>query len=147
MEDAEYEQQQQHDVTMLNNDNDDLSVEAQLKMMEDQNNITLFGNEKGEYHQHTENNNRLDQIVSEYRKIQEMSSGEIERKRGAVRSKCQERLWMAAVWRDYQLDIVKKSFDAEIKQIEREQQVFTSLPVYYSSFLFSFFFFLFKDRV
>lgn len=67
--------------------------------------------------------NRLDQIISDYRKIQECASKEIDRKRRVVRSKCEERLWMAALWRDYQLDIVKKSFDNEIKQIEREHQV------------------------
>lgn len=66
---------------------------------------------------------RLDQLISDYRKVQEAATNEIDRKRRAVRSKCEERLWMAAVWRDYQLEIVKKSFDTEIKQIEREHQV------------------------
>lgn len=66
---------------------------------------------------------RLSQIVADYRKIQESSAGEIEKKRSVVRSKCQERLWMAAVLRDYQLDIIKRSYDAEVKQIEREHQV------------------------
>ena len=66
---------------------------------------------------------RLDQIISDYCRVQETASKEIDRKRRAVRSKCDERLWMAALWRDYQLDIVKKSFDSEIKQIEREHQV------------------------
>lgn len=65
---------------------------------------------------------RLDQIISDYRKVQEAATNEIDRKRRAVRSKCEERLWMAAVWRDYQLEIVKKSFETEIKQIEREHQ-------------------------
>ena len=67
--------------------------------------------------------NRLDQIISDYRRVQESATNEIDRKRRAVRSKCEERLWVAALWRDYQLDIVKKSFDNEIKQIEREHQV------------------------
>lgn len=66
---------------------------------------------------------RLDQIISDYRRVQQSATNEIDRKRRAVRSKCEERLWMAALWRDYQLDIVKKSFDNEIKQIEREHQV------------------------
>ena len=66
---------------------------------------------------------RLDQIITDYRRVQESASNEIDRKRRAVRSKCEERLWMAALWRDYQLDIVKKSFENEIKQIEREHQV------------------------
>ena len=67
--------------------------------------------------------NRLDQIIQNYRQVQESATKEIDRKRRAVRSKCEERLWMAALWRDYQLDIVKKSFENEIKQIEREHQV------------------------
>lgn len=67
--------------------------------------------------------NRLDQIISNYRLVQESATNEINRKRQAVRSKCEERLWMAALWRDYQLEIVKKSFDNEIKQIEKEHQV------------------------
>lgn len=66
---------------------------------------------------------RLDQIISDYRRVQESATNEIDRKRRAVRSKCEERLWMAALWRDYQLEIVKKSFENEIKQIEREHQV------------------------
>ena len=66
--------------------------------------------------------NRLDQIISDYRKVQEAATNEIDRKRRAVRSKCEERLWMATIWRDYQLEIVKKSFETEIKQIERENQ-------------------------
>ena len=66
---------------------------------------------------------RLDQIISDYRRVQESATNEIDRKRKSVRSKCEERLWMAALWRDYQLEIVKKSFDNEIKQIEREHQV------------------------
>lgn len=65
---------------------------------------------------------RLDQIISDYRKVQEAATNEIDRKRRAVRSKCEERLWMSAIWRDYQLEIVKKSFETEIKQIEREHQ-------------------------
>lgn len=78
---------------------------------------------------------RLDQIISEYRRVQESAGNEIERKRKAVRSKCDERLWMAALWRDYQLEIVKKSFDSEIKQIEREYQVNTN--ILYSILLFN----------
>lgn len=66
---------------------------------------------------------RLDQIISDYRRVQESATNEIDRKRRAVRSKCEERLWMAALWRDYQMEIVKKSFENEIKQIEREHQV------------------------
>ena len=66
---------------------------------------------------------RLDQIISDYRCVQESATNEIDRKRRAVRSKCEERLWMAALWRDYQMEIVKKSFENEIKQIEREHQV------------------------
>ena len=66
---------------------------------------------------------RLDQILTDYRRVQESATNEIDRKRRAVRSKCEERLWMAALWRDYQLDIVKKSFENEIKQVEREHQV------------------------
>jgi hypothetical protein len=65
---------------------------------------------------------RLDQIISDYRKVQEAATNEIDRKRRVVRSKCEERLWMAAIWRDYQMEIVKKSFETEIKQIEREHQ-------------------------
>lgn len=72
---------------------------------------------------------RLDQIISEYRRVQESAGNEIERKRKAVRSKCDERLWMAALWRDYQLEIVKKSFDSETKQIEREYQVSTGIVI------------------
>lgn len=67
--------------------------------------------------------NRLDQIISDYRKVQEAATNEIDRKRRAIRSKCDERLWMAAIWRDYQLEIVKKSFETEIKQVEREHQI------------------------
>ncbi len=66
---------------------------------------------------------RLDQIISDYCRVQESASHEIDRKRKAVSSKCEERLWMAALWRDYQLEIVKKSFENDIKQIEREHQV------------------------
>lgn len=66
---------------------------------------------------------RLNQIIQDYCRVQGSASQEIDRKRKAVRSKCEERLWMAALWRDYQLDIVKKSFENEIKQIEREHQV------------------------
>lgn len=65
---------------------------------------------------------RLDQIISDYHKVQEAATNEIDRKRRVVRSKCEERLWMAAIWRDYQMEIVKKSFETEIKQIEREHQ-------------------------
>lgn len=68
---------------------------------------------------------RLDQIISDYRRVHEAATNEIDRKRRAVRSKCEERLWMSALWRDYQLEIVKKSFESEIKQIEREHQVTT----------------------
>lgn len=89
----------------------ELSVERQLELAE----------EHAKSSQST--SDRLSQIVAEYRKIQESSAQEIEKKRSAVRSKCQERLWMAGVWRDYQLDIIKRSFDAEVKQIEREYQV------------------------
>lgn len=71
----------------------------------------------------SESNNRLDEIISDYRRVQEAATNEIDRKRRSVRSKCEERLWMAALWRDYQLEIVKKTFEAEIKQIEREHQV------------------------
>lgn len=70
-----------------------------------------------------ESSSRLDQIISDYRRVQEAATNEIDRKRRSVRSKCEERLWMAALWRDYQLEIVKKTFDSEIKQIEREHQV------------------------
>lgn len=66
---------------------------------------------------------RLDQLITDYRRVQDAATNEIDRKRRAVRSKCEERLWMSALWRDYQLDIVKKSFESEIKQIEREHQV------------------------
>lgn len=71
----------------------------------------------------TLSNPRLDQIISDYRRVQESATSEIDRKRRSVRSKCEERLWMAALWRDYQLEIVKKSFENEIKQIERDHQV------------------------
>lgn len=91
---------------------EELSVEAQLKVEEERRNPNA-----------NHDSERLSQIVAEYRKIQESSVGEIEKKRSVVRSKCQERLWMAAVWRDYQLDIIKRSYDAEVKQIEREHQV------------------------
>ncbi len=88
----------------------ELSVEAQLEIQEGQ----LCGANTSE---------RLSQIVADYCKIQESSAQEIEKKRTVVRSKCQERLWMAGVWRDYQLDIIKRSYEAEVKQIEREHQV------------------------
>lgn len=76
-----------------------------------------------EYPDESINPHRIDQIISDYRRVQESANNEIDRKRRAVRSKCDERLWMAALWRDYQLEIVKKTFDSEIKQIEREHQV------------------------
>lgn len=91
----------------------EMSVEEQLKRQEEQLQATST----------TAASERLSQIVADYRKIQESSAQEIEKKRSAVRSKCQERLWMAGVWRDYQLDIIKRSYEAEVKQIEREHQV------------------------
>lgn len=66
---------------------------------------------------------RLDQILTDYQRVHEAATNEIDRKRRAVRTKCEERVWMAALWRDYQLEIVKKSFENEIRQIEREHQV------------------------
>lgn len=89
----------------------------------------------------SESNNRLDEIISDYRRVQEAATNEIDRKRRSVRSKCEERLWMAALWRDYQLEIVKKTFEAEIKQIEREHQV-NGCP----SFKYFFYLFVFSSN-
>lgn len=98
------------------------SVERQLDAMTEETGLSIE-EDMNAASPETPSQTKMTQIVAEYRRVRDASGSEITRKRTAVRAKCQERLWMAAVWRDYQLDIVKRSFDAEIRQIEREHQV------------------------
>jgi hypothetical protein len=66
---------------------------------------------------------KIARIVDDYARLASVSAAEIGRKRQAVRAKCQERLWMAAAWRDYQLEQAQKAFEADLKALEKEHQV------------------------
>lgn len=66
---------------------------------------------------------RVQEIADDYAKLAASCSAEINRKRRAVREKCQERLWVAAIWRDYHLEMAQKSYEAELKQIDKEHQL------------------------